>query len=279
MATGMMGMLPADATMAMDAPTMSANALGSALGSRNRIERNPRTPLADTVRPKPKWYEVVGRIGDVMALMGDRQPLYSAFSAQEAAAQRQAQQEEELAMQRNALAQFIGSNPQLQQFSPLAEAGMGLPEISQVAGMMGGGEKMTSLMQEVAAATGFRPGTPEFQDALSAAINNRSMAAQMYGNPDVGFNVNQLYRPIGPGMGRPQQAPPPQAQPQQAPANNVVSMQDLQRMAQGMGSADAMMGWMRRNGVTVRVSTPQEAMNLPSGTPILLPDGTIGSVP
>lgn len=37
--------------------------------------------------------------------------------------------------------------------------------------------------------------------------------------------------------------------------------------------------WLRRNGMKVKVTTPQEARTLPSGTAIILPDGSEGVVP
>lgn len=37
--------------------------------------------------------------------------------------------------------------------------------------------------------------------------------------------------------------------------------------------------WLQRNGIAVQVQTPDQARQLPSGTPIILPDGSPGRVP
>lgn len=246
-----------------------------------------RTPAASTAAPaaqpqrrRPNFLEVVGRIGDTLALMGGREPLFERFQAQERAAAKQARDAEEMAMQRNVLAQFLSNNPQTQQFAPLLQAGMGVEDISRIAGLTQGPRESQgpASIQEIEYLN--NPNIPlEKRQALAAVINNRGLSGAMVGTPDTGWRTNPMFRPLPvPGATQPAPQQAPAAQPQQA-ASNVVTMQDLQRMARGMGSADAMMNWMRRNSVTVRVATPQEAMNLPSGTPILLPDGTIGSVP
>jgi hypothetical protein len=74
----------------------SNNALAEIMRPRRatNIERNPTTPLESTVKAKPKWYEVVGRIGDTLALMGGRDPLYSAFTGMDRAAEAEAMQKQ-----------------------------------------------------------------------------------------------------------------------------------------------------------------------------------------
>lgn len=242
-----------------------------------------RNVMAETVRPqepqqtnqqpqrrRPNFFEVVGRIGDVMALMGGRDPLYERFAAQERAA-------EEEAMQRNVLADFLSRNEALQPFAPLLNAGMGVPQIAQLASLgQGPKDEMTPLMREVAAATGFQPGTPEYRAALATEMNNRRLAGALNGSPDTGYQVNPLYRPLGQPPAAPAPAP---AAPAQGQGGNVVTMGDLQRMAPSFPNADAMMRWMRGNRVAVRVSSPQEALSLPSGTQLILPDGSPGAVP
>ena len=207
----MLNFLPAGAQM------MTQNALGSITRQPRvtNIERNPTTPLADTVKPKPKWYEVVGRIGDTMALMGDRQPLYSAFTAQDAAAARQAREAEEMEMQRNALAQFLGGNEQLQQFLPLAQAGMAPQQISQIAGLMGGNGKMPNEVQLVEYIN--NPNNPiEQRQMVADILNNRGLTGAMVGTPDTGWTTNPNFRPLRvPGQGQ-QQAPQQQILPRSA---------------------------------------------------------------
>jgi hypothetical protein len=256
------------------------NALSDTMRPRRvtNIERNPTTPLEDTVRPRPKFHQVLGRVGDIMAMMGGRDPLFERYAAMERA-------QEDQAMQQNALAQFFQPGGGLEEYAPLAQAGMGLPQIAQIAGMrQGPQDKMTSLMQEVQAATGFAPGTPEFQSALTTEMNNRRLSGALVGGPDTGYQVNPMFRPLGGQAPAPAQGQPaaPMQAPMQAPAQaggNVVTMQDLQTIARSFPNADAMMQWMRGNNVAVQVNTPQEAMNLPSGTRIVTPDGREKVVP
>jgi hypothetical protein len=68
---------------------------------------------------------------------------------------------------------------------------------------------------------------------------------------------------------------------QSAKQAGAISGTDAARVAQSMGpnGKGAFLKWMQDNGIKIQVSSPQEARQLPSGTPILLPDGTPGVVP
>lgn len=70
-------------------------------------------------------------------------------------------------------------------------------------------------------------------------------------------------------------AAPPQAV-SDAPSN-VMTADQFKAGAQALGAGAA--DWAKRNGIAVRVRSPQEARSLPSGTPIILPDGSPGVVP
>jgi len=63
--------------------------------------------------------------------------------------------------------------------------------------------------------------------------------------------------------------------------SGAISGQDALRVQQSLGpnGQAAFQKWLQDNRVQIRVSTPQEASALPSGTPIILPDGTEGRVP
>lgn len=64
-----------------------------------------------------------------------------------------------------------------------------------------------------------------------------------------------------------------------APSNgNVLTMEMYRGAVNGLGPQGAA-AWLQRNGTPVAVSTPQEARQLPSGTRIVLPDGSEGRVP
>jgi len=273
MAINLLGMLPAGASSMMDAPTMSTNALGSAMSQQRQQSQQPAQPQ----RKRPGLLEVVGRVGDIMALMGDRQPLYSAFQQQERAA-------EEEATQRNALAQFLQNDPNLSEYGGLFQAGMGLPEIAQIAQLRQGPKQAQgpASIQEIEYLNDSNIPI-ERRQALAAIINNRGLSGAMVGTPDTGWTTNPNFRPIEvPGQAIPPVGAPAPQVPMQAPAQgggSAITMRDLQTMAQSFPNADAMMGWMRNNNVVVRVSTPQEAMNLPSGTRIVTPDGREKVVP
>lgn len=68
-------------------------------------------PAAKPVKRRPNFFEVVGRIGDVMALMGDQAPLYQYFNEKEAERQRREQEAERQRQQQEQLQRFI-QNPQ-----------------------------------------------------------------------------------------------------------------------------------------------------------------------
>lgn len=76
---------------------------------------------------------------------------------------------------------------------------------------------------------------------------------------------------------------PPMTTGQTAPTRAATDPSKIMTAAQvkaastALGSGTA--GWLSRNGVKVQVTTPQEARSLPSGTPIILPDGSEGVVP
>ena len=79
---------------------------------------------------------------------------------------------------------------------------------------------------------------------------------------------------------------PPVGGPQQAPVNpggdlpaqGVMTMDMMRGAINGLGPEGAL-AWLERGGRIVQVTTPDEARSLPSGTRILLPDGTEGRVP
>ena len=67
---------------------------------------------------------------------------------------------------------------------------------------------------------------------------------------------------------------------QEAPASDpskVLTVDQVRAASQSLKNATG--DWLRRNGMRVKVTTPQEARTLPSGTVIILPDGSEGVVP
>lgn len=67
----------------------------------------------------------------------------------------------------------------------------------------------------------------------------------------------------------------------QAAQAHGISATDALHVRQSLGpNGQAAFGkWMQDNGIKVHVTTPQEASQFPSGTPLILPDGTEGRVP
>lgn len=68
---------------------------------------------------------------------------------------------------------------------------------------------------------------------------------------------------------------------QRAQAGNGISAVDALHVRQSMGPQGqaAFMQWLGDNKIQIHVQSPQEALRLPHGTPIILPDGTEGVVP
>lgn len=75
-------------------------------------------------------------------------------------------------------------------------------------------------------------------------------------------------------FGQMQQAPAPRG----AGGNDAITMEIYRGAVNGLGAQGAA-AWLQRNNLPVTVTTPQEARQLPSGTRIILPDGSEGRVP
>lgn len=120
-----------------------------------------------------------------------------------------------------------------------------------------GGQQISGLARELQDA-GYQPGTRAFQEAMTVALQGKY--APQY-TDDKG-NLRQ---------GKLPPLPPPQ-QPQK-----VTSFEAASGIAQQMGPQFP--DFVRNNGFRVQVTTPQQAMQLPSGTPLILPDGSEGVVP
>jgi hypothetical protein len=125
-----------------------------------------------------------------------------------------------------------------------------------------GGQQISGLARELQDA-GYQPGTPQFADAMRTALQGKY--APTYTDEQGNMRRGQL--PALPGA-----AATPQ-QPQQA-----ITFEMYRGATNGLGSQGAA-AWLQRNGLPVKVATPQEAHQLPRGTKIILPDGSEGVVP
>lgn len=115
---------------------------------------------------------------------------------------------------------------------------------------------------------GLTPGTPEFAAQVEALV--AAGYAQPYTDAE---GATRLYTPqigIQPQM-------PPQMAPQAAP-QQAFTFEQYQGAVNGLGAQGAA-EWAQRNGIAVQVQSPEQARMLPSGTPIILPDGSPGRVP
>jgi hypothetical protein len=126
-----------------------------------------------------------------------------------------------------------------------------------------GGQQISGLAKELSDA-GYKPGTPEFLQAMKIALQGKY--APTY--TDEQGNMRQGQLPALPNVG--QTAAPSQPR-------KPVTMQAAMDAVRQAGPRAA--EFIRNNGFMVQVTTPEEARQLPSGTPILLPDGSEGVVP
>ena len=117
---------------------------------------------------------------------------------------------------------------------------------------------------------GYQPGSPEFAQAMRDVINSKYAS-------DYVDEAGNTRRRSALTLTPPQTAP--QASPQAASQGGPeLTFEQVQGAVNGLGPEGAA-GFLQRNGYRVRVSTPQQARSLPSGTRIVLPDGSEGVVP
>jgi hypothetical protein len=130
-----------------------------------------------------------------------------------------------------------------------------------------GGEKISGIARELVDA-GFQPGTPQFNQAMQSVISNKYSSDYV----DEAGNVRRRSA-LNLEAPAPMQAPAPAQQ-----AGPVVTAEQFRGAVNGLGPQGAA-GWAQRNKVRVKVASPEEARQLPSGTLIILPDNSEGRVP
>lgn len=261
-------------------------------GKQMRREEASRNAMAAILRPTPAG-QTPG-IGDGVG--ANRPDPYSQLTPQDMATVQQFQQRQSQIDQRQQeartaqmqqtgrLLRMVKADPSRYQQARAAAIQMGIPAQSipetyspdwvdqQVmiadAFEKDGGQQLTSTMKELVA-LGYKPGTPEFQQALAQTMNAG------YSKPYTDASgATRLYTPniAVPAQPAPQQVPAPQQAVEPITIDQFRGYADVQ----GVGRAAR---WLQETGQIVRVTTPDEAMQLPSGTRILLPDGTEGRVP
>lgn len=231
------------------------NALAGTMAGASVAKQSMQKPE----KPKRSFGETVGRIGDILAIMGGREPVYEFYQQQRAA-------ENAANAQREGLMGFVTGQQTPQDVARLIGLGIDPAKINalRTAGMTE--PEMTALMREVAAATGFQPGTPEFRAELARQMNNRGLAGALIGGPDTGYRLNPLFQPPS--------APPstPQA-PQAPPAEVPYVPTDIWRAdVQTLGLPGAIR-FATSKGLAVPITSDNEYDLLPSGAAFIGPDG------
>lgn len=132
------------------------------------------------------------------------------------------------------------------------------------------GKKLSGLARELQDA-GYQPGTPQFQEAMGIAL--RGKYAPQYTDDQGNVRMGQL-----PALPTPKTATAPSAT---TPPRLTAEPYDFNAyvgyvQSQGKEAADA---FLMRNKTPVRVASPDQARQLPSGTLIIMPDGSEGVVP
>jgi hypothetical protein len=145
-----------------------------------------------------------------------------------------------------------------------------------------GGQALSNY-GKIAVDEGFRPGTPQYTarvTQLYTADQVKTIPTQPGGgvaqyNPATG-RTEMVIVPNqgGYAVGAPVQPGTTQQPTQQ---RKPITVQAAMKAVQDVGAGAAQ--FIRNNGFAVQVTSPQEARQLPSGTPILLPDGSEGVVP
>lgn len=132
-----------------------------------------------------------------------------------------------------------------------------------------GGVEALSTAGRQAMDMGYEPGTPQFADVVTQIVT-AGLAEPYTGSQ----GETRLYQP--------QLRPPQQAQTNAVPPppnlGNAVDFEAYRGRVATLGAQEAA-GWLQRSGFAIRVQSPDQARQLPSGTPIILPDGSEGRVP
>ena len=128
------------------------------------------------------------------------------------------------------------------------------------------GQSISGIARELSDA-GYKPGTPEFADAMRGVINNKYASEYVddQGNTRRRSALNLGAQPPAPSP----QASSPQGQQYQGPHMTVDQ-------ARSIGQGTNFLAWQKKAGTPVMVNTPEEASALPAGTLMVTPDGRTG---
>jgi hypothetical protein len=123
-----------------------------------------------------------------------------------------------------------------------------------------GQKELSGIARELLNA-GYKQGTPEFEQAMRGVINSK------YASEYVDEKGNTLRR-----SALNLQGPPPPAPVQRNPNVDDATFEQFQGALQALGPKEAL-AFYQRSGARVKVSSPDQAQQLPPGTRYVTPDG------
>lgn len=110
--------------------------------------------------------------------------------------------------------------------------------------------------------------------SVTGALARQGVTAGEMNNP-----VTSMPDPYGPNAGQMPSLPSTQTPPASSSSGYQALTVPQYKAAAGALGPGAAADWAARNNIAVHVTSPQEAMTLPHGTKIILPDGSEGKVP
>jgi hypothetical protein len=180
--------------MAIPAPSMpSRNVLADVM--------RPQQPTSEPAKRKRSFNEIVGRVGDILAIMGGQAPVYDAYMRRE-------KEDQEAAAMREGFQQFI-QNPNDQSIAArLIRAGASVGDLKAARSLFAPESAASgpASIQEIEYLN--NPNIPlERREQLRTLINNRALSGALLGGPDTGYTINPLFQPLGGSVPQTPQAP------------------------------------------------------------------------
>jgi CheY-like chemotaxis protein len=180
--------------MAIPAPSMpSRNVLADVM--------RPQQSTSEPAKRKRSFNEIVGRVGDILAIMGGQAPVYDAYMRRE----REDQEQQAL---RAGFEQYM-RNPNDQSIAArLIRAGASVGDLKAARSLFAPESAASgpASIQEIEYLN--NPNIPlERREQLRTLINNRALSGALLGGPDTGYTINPLFQPLGGSAPQTPQAP------------------------------------------------------------------------
>lgn len=215
---------------------------------------------------------IAGAVGDAFLMNNGRAPIWAPAMAEER--KRQQKLEEQRAVIEPAVQALIARGVSPQEAAVIAQGG-------GADALLAGYNRPQEAPPMVRDTEAWQSMTPEQKQAYSEMMGERAGPSLIplpggktfYGRPaDIPTVLGQGGGGYGGG-----QPPVPPGRPT-AQQQDPITAEMYRGAVNGLGDQGAA-DWIKRNGLVISVTTPQEARSLPSGTRIRLPDGTEGVVP